>query len=173
MQIGKRFPHEEVLTKMAGGEGGASLDYNKEDKTLTMYVTLPSPIEREVIAFRSGQIRFALYRNPILNTSIIMVYIGEELVFDLLFDINVLDVDMDGEVVGNRFDMFLIDSDTGILEGMRSIGLSGNFMKEINRITKNDGRYTTKQYNEWLNNDVFKKSVMRLWKESERINWDK
>lgn len=172
MQVGKRFPFEDVLEKMGNGDGGASLNYLKDEQILNMYITIPNPNKMEIKEFRNGVIRFALYPNFMLDTAIIMVCFGKEFIFELLYDINVLDMDMSGRVLGNRFDIFLIDSKTGILCGMRSIGLGREFMKQINRITKNNGRYTSAEYNEWLNNNVFKKDLKQLWRESERIDWD-
>jgi hypothetical protein len=173
VEVGKRLPFEDVLQKMCdGGEGGASLNYNKEEKTMSLYIAIPKPTKAEIYAFRRDLVRFALYNNLLLDTSIIMVCFGVDFMFDLVYDINVLDMDMSGEVEGNRFDMFLIDSETGIVRGMRTLGLGQNFMTELNRVVRNDGRYTTKQYNEWLNNDVYRKPLKQLWIESERIDWD-
>jgi len=175
-EIGKRFPNEKVLEKLdvgKGHSGGASLDYIKEEKTLCMYVVLPNPTKKEIQHFRKDLIRFALYHNHMLDTSIIMTYFGTQLLVDLLYDINVVDLDMDGLVEGNRFDIFLIDSNTGILHGMRTLGLGEKFMSEINRITRNDCRYTSAEYQQWLVGDVMKKPLETLWRESERIDWDK
>lgn len=172
VRVGEVFPLDEKLKKIKGGEGG-QLDYNNDNKTLCMYVTLDKPRASEKQAFRKDLLRFRLYRNPLLDTAVVMVMFGTELQFDLLYDINILDADMDGLVEGNRFDMFLIDSKTGIVHAMRTIGLGKNFMSELNRICKNDGRYTTREYNEWVANDVQSKSLDTLWKESEPIEWDK
>jgi hypothetical protein len=172
IHVGQKLPFEDVLEKMMGKEG-ASLSYIKDRKGLDLYVTVPEPTKKEINAFRRGLIRFALYRNYMLNTAIIMVFFESDLVFDLVFDINTLDADMDGVVEGNALYMYFLDSKTGIVEGIRPIGLGRNFMKEINSITKNDGRYNSKEFSEWLQNDVFQKSLTQLWEESERIDWDR
>lgn len=171
IELGKRLPMQDVLDKILGSQG-ASLNYNKEAKRLDLYVVLDNPRNREINAFRKDMIRFALYRNHLLNTSIILLHVGTELIFDLVFDINTLDMDMDGRIESNMFNMFLIDSKTGIVCGMRSIGLGEKLMSELNQITKNDGRYTSAEYNNWLENDVFKKSLNQLWYSSESIAWD-
>lgn len=176
MQVGKRFPLQDILDKMdvgMGSQGGASLNYNAEHKTLELYATIPKPRSKEKQAFRNELVRFGLYHNPLLNTSVILVKMGTDLLFDLLYDINKLGMVEGGEIEGNAFHMYLIDAETGILQGMRSMGLGENFMNELNRICKNDGRYTTAQYDEWLNNDVFVKPLPQLWIESEKIEWDK
>jgi hypothetical protein len=177
MQVGKRFPLEDILEKMdvgkRGNQGGASLNYNAEHKTLELYAVVPKPTSREKQSFRNDIVRFGLYHNHLLNTSLIMVKMGTDLIFDLLYDINKLDHGVDGVIEGNAFHMYMIDAETGILHGMRSMGLGENFMNELNRICKNDNRYTTAQYNEWLNNDVLQKSLPNLWVESEKIDWDK
>jgi hypothetical protein len=168
--VGERYPFEDVLQKILGGDG-AALDYIKENKQISLYVTLNHPTKREISAF-SEEIKFSLYRNHLLGTSIILVRLGAELIFDLVYDINVLDMDMQGEVKSNIFSMFLLDSKTGIVHGIRTIGLGQKFLQELNHITKNDGRYTTAEYNEWLNSDVYKKPLSQLWQESERIAWN-
>ena len=173
MEVGKRFPVEKVINHFKGSEGGASLDYNKEDKTLTLYVGVPKLTSREVNSFRNDVLRFALYPNKVLDTSLILLYIGRELVFDLVYDINVVDSNIDGKIEGNRFEMYLIDSHTGVLKAIRVLGLGENFIKELNQITRNDGRYTTGQYNAWLERDIYTKSIQQLWDESTRIDWDK
>jgi hypothetical protein len=172
MKVGERFPIQKVIDHFKGNDG-ASLDYSREEKTLSLYVALNSPRSKEINSFNKDIIRFGFYRNELLDTAIIMIYIGTDLVFDLVYDINVLDVDMDGIIEGNRFDMYLIDSKTGILKAMRMIGLGENFISELNRICRNDRRYTSKEYNEWLQNDVYKKSLNQLWRESEKIEWYK
>lgn len=172
MQVGQLFPIEKIVKHFKGTQGGASLDYNQEDKTLSMYIGIPKPNSHEIRTFRNDPIRFGLYPNEQLDTSVIMVSYGVDFMFDLLYDINVLNPDMDGLVEGNRFDMYLIDSDTGILKGMRVIGVGENFLKEVNKITKNDGRYTTKEYNSWIQNDVHRKPITQLWRECKRIDWD-
>jgi hypothetical protein len=172
IEVDKVFPIADILEKLVDGDGGASLNYNVEEKTLSLYVAIPNPTFEEIDSFRNQEIRFALYSNPVLDTSIIIAHLGTQLVFDLLYDINFVKGGVDGRVDGNRFDIFLIDSTTGILKALRVLGLGKNFMKEINRITKNDTRYTTKQYNEWLNQDVFTKGILQLWKESKKVNWD-
>lgn len=171
--VGKRYPFEDVLEKLCtGDEGGASLNYLKETKTLCLYVAIPKPTNAEIRSFRNDPIRFRLYRNQLLNTSLIMACFGVDFMFDLLYDINVVDIDMDGQIDGNRFDMYLIDTTNGIVKGIRSIGLGKEFMGELNHITRNDGRYTTRQYNEWLTNEIFKKPLQQLWFEADRIDWD-
>ena len=173
VQVGKKFPSQDVLEKLMNGQDGASLNYNSDEKLLSLYVTLANPMKKEVSIFRKDLLRFALYRNHLLNTSIIMMYIGTELVFDLIYDINLLDLNTDGEIEGNRFTMYLLNSNTGIVEAIRAIGLGRNFVKEINQIIKNDGRYSSKEFEAWLNNDVLQKSLPELWSQSERIDWDK
>jgi|SRR5579875_2160173 len=173
-QVGEKFPDENVLRKMCSNQnGGASLVYTKEDKMLSLFIAIPNPNKTEIRAFTKDLVRFAFYPNHFLDTSLIMVCFGIDFIFELLYDINVLDMDMDGLVEGNRFDMFLIDSNTGILKGIRSLGLGKNFMERINQVVKSDGRYTSKEYNEWIQNDVYKKSIRQLWSESERMDWDK
>lgn len=170
-QVGDLFPLEKVVNHFKGSNGGGSLDYDKEDKTVSLYIGIPSPTKREIREF-NGLIRFALYPNPQLNTSLLMICFEREFIFDLVFDINVLDIDMDGMIEGNRFSIFLIDADTGILKGMRMLGLGENFIHELNKITKNDRRYTSKEYLEWVQ-ILYQYDLPTLWRMSNRIDWDK
>lgn len=173
MEVGKKFPLEDILKHFEGSQGGASLSYNTEKKGLSLYIGLPNPTSNEVRDINSGVIRFALYPNEELSTSIVMIKFGMDLSFDLTFDINTLPADESGELVANGLDIYLIDTNTGVLKTMRLIGLGEDILTALGGITKNDGRYTTEEYWAWIKNNVYEKSVPQLWSESERIEWDR
>ncbi len=149
---------------------GASLSYEEESKSLVLYMCLPNVSHTESVALSEGKIRFFFYENTMLDTYLMIIRVGNAFEMDALFDINVLDSDLDGLIQGNAFKIFLIEQDDKTLKSMRLLGLGDNFMKMLNKITKNDGRYTTEEYMEWIE-ETYKRPLPLLISESKEINW--
>lgn len=171
-RVGERFPREDIIDSFYGKDGGASLNYKSDEKSLCLYVGISSPTSFEKSSFRKGLIEFALYESLDIDTSLILLKFGEGLILDLLYDINLLDNDVDGVVEANAFNMYFIDTSNGILEGIRTIGLGSNFMNEINKITINDRRYTSEQYSKFIDT-TYKFDLNELWDYSKKIEWNK
>ena len=171
-RVGKRFPREDIIESFSYKEGGASLNYNSDEKSLCLYVGIPSPTSFEKASFKNGLIKFALYQSQEIDTSLILLKFGDGLILDLLYDINLLDNDIDGVVEANAFNMYFINTLNGVLEGIRTIGLGSKFMNEINKITVNDRRYTTEQYAKFIET-TYKFDLHELWDYSKKVEWDK
>lgn len=169
-EVGKRFPLEDINNHFMNNSG-ASLSYEKESKSLVLYMCLPDVSERESLALSEDKIKFYFYENAMLDTHLMIVKVGDAFEMDALFNINVLDKDLDGLIEGNGFKVFLIEQSDKTLKAMRLLGLGSNFMKMLNSITKNDGRYTTEEYMEWIN-ETYKRPLPLLISESKGINWN-
>src|SRR5699024_1476560 len=148
MRVGKRFPLEDINDHFSF-QGGASLSYNSDSKSLTLYISIPDITEKEVEAVSSGDLRFFFYENKELDTHLTILEIDGVLEVDIIFDINVLG-DADGLLEGNGLHIFFIDQRTKILKAMRVLGLGDKFMSMMKSITINDGRYTTQEYMKWI-----------------------
>lgn len=169
-EVGKRFPLLGPLSHFSGGSSGASLSYDSDERSISLYAGLPRVNNVEALSFQEGDIQFSTIDNDEMDTSLLFVRFGD-LEFDLIYDMNISSPDSDGVVLSNALHMFLIDSDSGILKAMRSIGLGPKFMKKLNQITKCDMRYTSEEYHRWIQ-DLYRESLTENIGRSTSVRWD-